>query len=939
MVRASDIANVAISPKGGLWIMSTSKGLLRYKDGQITQLGITNCTPQSRDPAIVETAEGTLWIRTYGGLYRFDGSKCEKVGQETGWTGDTAQSLFLDKDETLWVKSDSGDLLFLPKGSHHFQKNAFGHGKADSVSVLRQGLDGAIWLSDENGLHRVTPGSRGAKPSKDSLLPANTVGGALFFDRDGAMWILTKAGVRVIREPETLGSPQASASEDKLFTTAGGLTSDAVWDLLQDREGTIWVATDGGLDRLTANPILQLQLPKARDAQYALLPDLDNTVWTANWDAPLMLVSDRHIEIYNQIPNSIEGIHRDRTGAVWFSGGEQDALWRRTGKRMERVKAPVSGANPATDIATDKESAVWLALLTGHVYRFVDKKWVQQDKILGLPTGVPCSLIADPEGRIWIAYLNHLLVWDAGKVTSYSSKQGLSAGFSDTLFIRGTHLWMAGKAGVGVFTDGVFHRLETKQQSTFGRVTGVLEDVAGDLWLNGAQGAFTIASEELQQWLHNPASIVSYRRFTGADGLYGTSSSNHPGPTIAQGEHGRIWFATKKGVFWTDPTRLERLKNLLPPPVSLDSITVQGRVVPPENGMRLPVNFEGLQINYKALSMADPGRVTYRYRTDGLDRDWQEAGTRREVFYTNLYPGTYTFHVIAANNDGVWNKTGASFTFSVPPKYYQTLWFKALCVGVVCLFIFLLFRLRLQRATTVVSERLAAQMAERERIARDLHDTLLQSFYGVILGFQTAADQVPLTQSSRALFEVVLQSAEAAVNEGRDKVRGLRGESDVLELRDELANIPHDYHGDSGASFTLDVSGAPRMLHPLVRDEVSRIGREAIANAYKHSAAKTITVHLTYDPHWFRLTISDDGKGIEATILDAGGLLNHWGLKGMRERSRNIGASYELRSRSGEGTCVEIKVAANLAYMPLPQSSRTWFQRSKSGPRLSSQKL
>jgi ligand-binding sensor domain-containing protein len=351
MVRASDIANVAISPKGGLWIMSTSKGLLRYKDGQITQLGITNCTPQSRDPAIVETAEGTLWIRTYGGLYRFDGSKCEKVGQETGWTGDTAQSLFLDKDETLWVKSDSGDLLFLPKGSHHFQKNAFGHGKADSVSVLRQGLDGAIWLSDENGLHRVTPGSRGAKPSKDSLLPANTVGGALFFDRDGAMWILTKAGVRVIREPETLGSPQASASEDKLFTTAGGLTSDAVWDLLQDREGTIWVATDGGLDRLTANPILQLQLPKARDAQYALLPDLDNTVWTANWDAPLMLVSDRHIEIYNQIPNSIEGIHRDRTGAVWFSGGEQDALWRRTGKRMERVKAPVSGANPVSGLA------------------------------------------------------------------------------------------------------------------------------------------------------------------------------------------------------------------------------------------------------------------------------------------------------------------------------------------------------------------------------------------------------------------------------------------------------------------------------------------------------------------------------------------------------------------------------------------------------------
>ena len=936
-LKAADIMNWTSSTQGGLWIMSAAKGLLRWKDGQITALGVTNCTPQTRDPAMVESHDGGLWIRTYAGLFRYHDSHCARVGEESGLTGHTQEGIFLDKDETLWVKSDSGDLFFLRKGSKNFEKNLFGAGKATSRAVIGQGPSGDVWLSDEVGLRRVSPGSAGARVGKDSLLPANTVGGTFFFDRDGSLWILTKAGVRHIKTPASLGSAgkPGTQPEEELFTPSGGLTSDAVWDLFQDREGSIWVATDGGLDRLTANPILQLALPKARDHQYALLPGDGNSVWTGNWDVPLMLASSHHVEVYKQLPNSVDGVHRDRNGGLWFSGGEKGELWHRTGAKMELVKAPTTGDNPARDVAVDKESAVWLSLIQGGIYRFADHTWTREDQVLGIPSGTPCTLIADPEGRIWVAWLAKLVLWNKGTVSTFSSEEGLGLGFSDTLSFKDDHLWMGGRAGAGIFLAGKFHKLSPREQDVFGRVMGILESESGDLWINGAAGAFQISAPELQRWLRDPTRLVSYRKFNGAEGLYGTAGQRYPAPTLAQGNDGRIWFSTNKGVFWTDAARLSALHNTLVPPVTIESVNVEERNAVPVPGMRLPARSPALGLHYAALSMADPAKVSYRYKLDGLDRDWQDAEGRREAFYTNLAPGSYTFHVIASNNDGVWNEVGASLVFAVSPRYYQTVWFRLLCFVALGLLIALVFKLRLQRATTVVSERLAAQMAERERIARELHDTLLQSFYGVILSIQTAADQAPLSDSSRALFEDALQSAERSVNEGRERVRGLRGEAEFLELNEELASVTRDYVTAAGPVLAIDVAGAPRTFHPLVREEVSRVGREAIANAYKHSGAKTINVRLTYDAHWFRLSIEDDGSGIAAAILEAGGRADHYGLKGMRERSRNIGAKYRLRSESGKGTLVEIVIAAKVAYTPLVPALQSWMTRSKPATKLS----
>jgi signal transduction histidine kinase len=346
--------------------------------------------------------------------------------------------------------------------------------------------------------------------------------------------------------------------------------------------------------------------------------------------------------------------------------------------------------------------------------------------------------------------------------------------------------------------------------------------------------------------------------------------------------------------------------------------------------VRLPPLVRDLQIDYTALSLVAPEKNRFRYKLEGRDGTWQDVGNRRQAFYTDLDPGDYRFHVIASNNRGVWNEQGATLDFSIAPAYWQTNGFRVACVAAFLLVLWALYQLRVRHLRRQFNMTLDARVGERTRIARELHDTLLQSFHGLLLRFQTAMDLLPnrATEAKQVLGSAIDQAAEA-ITEGRDAVQGLRSSTqDTNDLADALRALGEQLAADEGAGkgviLRVESKGGPRTLHPIVRDEIVRIAGEALRNAFRHANAKQIEVELHYDDRSLRLRVRDDGKGIDPKVLEQGGREGHFGIHGMRERAKLIGGKLTLWSGLDDGTEVELAIPASHAYT---SSSSTWLGR------------
>jgi len=335
-----------------------------------------------------------------------------------------------------------------------------------------------------------------------------------------------------------------------------------------------------------------------------------------------------------------------------------------------------------------------------------------------------------------------------------------------------------------------------------------------------------------------------------------------------------------------------------------------------------------LQIDYTALSLVAPEKNAFRYKLEGRDSDWQDAGNRRQAFYTDLDPGNYRFRVIAANNSGVWNEEGASLDFSVAAAYWQTNWFRALCVLALLALLITLYRLRVRQIARHFNATFDARVNERTRIARDLHDTLLQSFQGLLLRFQTALDLLPgrSAEAKQVLASAIDQAADA-ITEGRDAVQGLRASTiETNDLADSIRALGEELASDKGDKATLrvEVQGTQRALHPIVRDEIFRIAGEALRNAVRHASARQIEVEIRYDERQMRLRVRDDGIGIDPAVLRAEGRAGHFGLHGMRERSKLAGGKLTVWSGLDAGTEVELTIPASHAYAAASRP-RSWL--------------
>ncbi|NTX37224.1 ATPase [Myxococcus sp. CA033] len=917
----SSIQTLYVAPDGALWVGFIHGTLARLKEGQVTRYGEAQGLPLSQVTSFATDAQGALWASTsLRGVYRLNGSQWERIAEPWGLPAaeQRGRAMFVDRDGALW--------LALADKVYHLEK----HGRAfrDTgitvkwVSLMSQAPDGTLWVAEPTGAVRPI-GLPGGKPYPGAgRLEVQSAG--VLFDREGSLWATSLGdGVRRIAHPEQWGERRITRLDEagEPFTERDGLSSDYTWPIIEDREGNLWVGTSGGLDRFRHSTLVLAEFPRGSH-DFAIAAGNDGALWAGTTNRPLMRLRDRTVDTFD-IGAPILATHRDRDGQVWLAA--ENGLWRIQDDKPLRV-ADLPAPPPAYihAMTKDAQGTLWAALVGGGLYQLRDGTWTSLEARTELRARERIMAAAtDPQGRVWLGQTQELLRVEGTDVRRFGRADGLELGIVTSLS-AGQRLWVGGQFGLAHFDGQRFHTLDVEDEEPLRGVSAIVELPDGGLWVHAIPGILHLRADELARVVAEPGRAARCERFDFLDGLPARPTLLRPLPTAVRGTDGRLWFATSNGVVWIDPTRIFR--NPLPPPVAIHAVRVDGQWLTPGPGaLSLREQATNIEIDYTALSLSIPERVRFRYRLEGVDTAWQDVGGRREAYYSHLSPGRYRFQVLATNNDGVWNETGAALEFVLPPAFFQTWWFRAVCGAAVAVALWLLYLLRLRQVRARLRRLLEERHLERERIARELHDTLLQGIHGLVLRFQAAAEMVPTGHPARVAMEKSLERADQVLVEGRDRVMDLRATTvDPGELSTAFTQLGEELGHERRSALHVVVEGTPVALDPVVRDEVFRIGREALANAFQHAGARRIEVVLTYDFAQLRLRVRDDGRGVEEAFLQAGGKPGHWGLSGMRERAVKLGARLDIRGRENAGTEVELRVPAATAYQDFPRG--TWHR-------------
>lgn len=922
---SNNISALLASGDGGLWIGFRLGGVSVLREGQLTSYSEREGLPPGTVKALALDHEGGLWVGTTSGLAHLRGTKLERIASDliTSTLG-----VFVDRGGTLWVATGSAVLARTP-GASEFTvvwKEAFRqfHESAVIFAQTVQTAQGEVWAANAGRVMRLD--------SRDDLHRGNRAfaiangSRGLLIDHQGNIWV--SALREVLRWPrsQTLADLQSEA------TTAHVETSDPLTNepevFLEDREHNIWVGTTGGLDRFSPTNVVNAA-PDCATEGYAMVAGDAGALWAACLD--IHTPSGRLLELRDgRIASQREAAgftaaYRDPTGTLWFGGAR--VLGRLSGETFTTTPMPDSLQGfEVQALASDHSGALWASVIRKGVYRVVNDQWTPYGGLDALPRGPAIVESVDPTGAIWFGYPGNRMarLGTDSNVRVFDSSDGLSVGNVLAIQITGGQVYVGGELGFGRIVDSRFVPIHGASGS-FKGISGIVGTPDGSVWLNGAAGIVHIEGPELEHARQDPGYPVKCQLIDYLDGVPGPPIDLRPIPSAVATTDGRVWFDLHGGLIWIDT--LHPVRNDLPPPVRIWSISSADRVYPNlGTTLQLPTLTTRLGIDYSAGSLTIPERVRFRYKLDGSDQDWQDAGGSREALYTNLSPGRYTFQVIASNNDGVWNTEGASVDFIINPAFYQTQWFEVLGALLGLTALVALFHLRMRHLSARIRARLEIRLAERERIARELHDTLLQGVQGLIWCFQVATDRIPPGDKTRGLLEQSIERADKLLAESRDRVKDLRTRSSgVLELSQALeAEVGTMAHVGT-AQFSTSLVGAVRGLHPIVREEVFLIAREALTNALRHSQAQHIEAEISYGNAALQVRIRDDGRGLIPDLASWATLENHFGLLGMRERARKIRATLTIRSKPGEGSEIELKVPGDLAYLKGRRRSRAYF--------------
>jgi signal transduction histidine kinase/ligand-binding sensor domain-containing protein len=976
---ASITYTIAQTADGYVWF-GTQTGLLRY-DGVrcIKDPDINDRLPSSIIASLAAARDGSLWIGTNNGLSHLMNHRLINYPNLNGWIN----SILEDREGKIWFTFAEDENIHAGKLCFLVDERATCYGRAEGVLIkggygLTEDESGGLWSTNYDGVARWKSGSFTTYKVEGKLSTLGISGvSAIAPTSVGPLWVgVGTAG-------PGLGLQQLHGSEWKAFVTSGFDSSTLrVVCLLQDREGALWIGTEaGGLYRFRGRHVDRFRKADglSSDGVIKIFEDREGNIWVSTL-AGIDCFHELLVTTVHLIPNGtsssdeIDGVLASRDGTVWVARpGSLDAI-NEERIRSIRTRKSLPGTQ-VTSLLEDRKGRLWVGLDQGlwvyknHTFRPVQR--ADQRSLGGLVTGLaedvddsiwaevsgtprtlvhirglqvseeyPASklpaarqLAADPKDGIWLGLMSgDLARYRHGRleVFSYPHPSGHHEIRQLTVSSEGMAIG-ATEAGVVAWKEGKRQTLTIQNGLPCKNVFGQVLDSRASLWLSTECGLVEITSTELQRWWRDPGARLRTRVLSTLDGV-------RPGYAIfnaaARTPDGRLWFVQYSALQTLDP--LAKTTNRIAPPVHIEELRADQKSYSTQQLIRLPALTRNLEIDYTGLSFVVPQKVRFRYKLENHDVDWQDPGTRREAYYSDLAPGQYTFRVIACNNDGLWNEKGAALDFSIAPAWYQTNWFRLASVACTALLLWGLYFLRLGQLAREFDRRMEASVAERMRIARELHDTLLQSLHGVMFRFQAARNMLPRRpdEAVKALDEAI-QRTEQAVAESRDTIKDLRAtfpaEHNLAEsitvMGEELSNTYEPNRDQS--EFSVTVEGQTRSLSLAIRHEVLRIAHEILTNAFRHANAHHIEAEIRFDRHALRLRFRDDGIGIDSEVLRAGRRPGHWGLPGIRERTQRIGGKLDFWSEAGAGTEVQLVIPAPLAYAR--SRERSWWRLSQRG--------
>ena len=861
----------------GVLVSDIEQGTFRYAADSVQKLG------PSSPPVIsmAETADGKVWLGTLGdGLFFLAGGRATNVN--AGLPDRKINSL-LPIGEELWVGTDTGLYHGNGNGFRRLELPSF-LGNVQVLSILRD-HDSNMWLGTTRGLLRIN--GKGISFSEENELRGDGGINVLFEDREGNLWIGGARGLGRIRDSAFV---TYSSVSDRRFEHNG--------PVYVDPEGRTWLApAQGGLYVLQNGRVQPLTSIPPNEVVYSISGRAD-VVWVGRQRGGLTRLRFRNGAIASQSYTEANGLAQNSAYAVYESG----------------------------------DGSAWAGTLNGGVSKFKDGHFTIYTTTNGLASNTVSSILETRDGAMWFATPSGLSSFSNGQWRTYTAVEGLPSSEVNCLFedSSGT-LWSGTSAGLAFFASNRFQVPHESPDVLREQTVGMAEDKSGRFWIATSDHVLRVPRDKL---LSGVVKAVDVREYDQADGLESTEGVKRS-QSVVSDSAGRIWFSLRSGLSVVNPSQITDYS--LPALPHIEAITADNNTASLAASVRIPPSPRRITFEYTGLSLAVPGRIQFRYFLEGFDGSWSQPVAAREAVYTNLGPGSYRFRLVASNSEGLWNGPETAIALNVAPAYYQTYWFRLSCIAAFLGMLAAAYQLRLRQVAQQFNMRLEERVGERTRIARELHDTLLQSFHGLLLRFQAATNLLPeRPEEAKRSFESAIDQAAKAITEGRDAVQGLRSSTVVRNdlalaistLGEELASGESN---PNAAELEVEVEGTPQSLHPILRDEIYRIAGEAVRNAFKHAQAERIEVEIRYDERQLRVRVRDDGKGIDAKHLNEDERPGHYGLRGMRERAKLLGVKLAVWSELDSGTEVELRIPASRAYETSTGRRRSWLAEKLTG--------
>ena len=851
---SGDIRCLLATSDGALWI-GTSDGLARLKDGAVDLPGSHDGVPAGAVTALTETPGGRLRLETTGGAAELASGVWRPAAAEDG-----------GGFRTVLASGPAATATRSAVTLHGVRPIILSIGKelpGTRIQTLFADHEGCLWIGTNDGLARWANGRLQRLPVTDALASESIL--AVLEDREGNLWIGTETGgLHILR--------------DQRFRSIGtreGLSSDATTAVVEDAAGKLWVGTNGG-----GLNVVQ----RDGEAEGAMRVSPVHALLVS--DVILSLAAAPNGDVWVGTP---DGLNRVRGGAV-------DAFTSADGLPDDFIRS----------LLVDDDSSLWIGTRHGLVHWAFAGSAVVRKTVYTQANGLGSDLVGamarDARGNLWVATLAGLSRLTNGRITNYTRADGLASDVVTALLPRidGTVLVGTQDHGWNLWDGAKFSTAkDMKLQQT--SVRAILADGGNHLWFATGSG---IARCDCTM----TADCSHWMEFGPADGLRSRETAINSHPSAWRTRDGHLWFATPRGLVEVDPAHFP--VNTIPPPVAVERFAVDDldKVLrTADSGIRVESGHNHFQFTYAGLSFVAPQKVRYRYMLEGFDHGWTDAGARRVAYYTNIPPGRYTFRVQAANNDGVWNTQGTSLEFELAPHFYQTIWFYLLLTAGVAGLVVLLLKRRLLMAQREFN----AVLGERNRIAREIHDTLAQGYVGISVQLEVLAELLRHNKVDAAQKQ--LDTTRGHVREGlaeaRQSIWALRSQDAGEKTLPVLLRRMTEQAAGHGVETNFALHGAYRTLPPGTEREILRVAQEALHNGKKHAGAEHLWVQLDYGPAEIALEVRDDGRGFDA----AGEALSppgHYGLTGMRERATTIGGTLEVTSEPGAGTTVRLRVPA-----------------------------